>query len=64
MATKETLADFKKSRFSCLAKDSGAMYNNLVSPLNTSLLTLRISALDKEEFKKWAMLSVLPNARI
>jgi catalase-peroxidase len=38
MATKDIFACFKKFRFSCLFKDSGAMYSNLTAPEMTVLL--------------------------
>ena len=45
----------KKSIFSFFVSDSGATYNNFVSPFITSFLTLLTSLLFKEEFKKCAI---------
>ena len=49
---------------SSLFKVSGATYNNLVFPESTSFLTVAISDLFKEEFKKWAMPVSLLKPRI
>ena len=58
IAKKEIVIVFKKSIFSFLVSYSGATYNSLVVPSETSLLTFLISPLFKEEFKKWAIPSL------
>ena len=54
----------KNFTFSSFVKVSGATYNNFVLPLSTSLFTLAISLLFKEEFKKCAMPDSLLNPRM
>ena len=51
-ASKIDFCSLKKSIFSFLVRDSGATYKSLVAPEITSFLTLVISPLFNEEFKK------------